>query len=174
MNTTLTTEVSLADAVYKIAELARTFELRIERVQIETSDQGEYLTVDSVQYVSPDEETLDSDGEPLENVIGYELAQEMEDWANQLSWDDAGGDATGWHTTNARGGYYYIDVDEALAAEAPVEIKPVDLVTGVLALHIMTHTPLAQNKRLCLCGAEVTDMVAFRQHVAEKVVEVLS
>jgi len=91
-----------------------------------------------------------------------------------LSYDDANDTVAGWHVTNGHGGYYYIDVAEALAVEAPVEIKPVDLVTGVLALHIVTHPPLLQGKRLCLCGEEFDGLIEFRQHLAEKIVEVLS
>ena len=142
MHTILQREVMLRDAVYNIAKLAREEDPQIERVYIETSDQGHYLTATRVAYNEGD--------------------------------DDANDTVAGWHVTNGHGGYYYIDVAEALAVEAPVEIKPVDLVTGVLALHIVTHPPLLQGKRLCLCGEEFDGLIEFRQHLAEKIVEVLS
>jgi hypothetical protein len=168
MHTILQREVMLRDAVYNIAKLAREEDPEIERVYIETSDQGNYLTATRVAY-----DEGDDDANYLDEQLDSDVAVSIEDWASSLSWDDANDTVAGWHVTNGHGGYYYIDVAEALAVEAPVEIKPVDLVTGVLALHIPSHRPL-DDKKACLCGEHFEDLMAFRQHLAEKIVEVLS
>jgi hypothetical protein len=172
MQTKLTTEISLADAVYGIARIARDEDPEIARVYIETSDQGEYMTSTRVTYRSDIEGTGPDGDAYLDQQV--ECAVDIEDLACQLGWDDAHGDAPGWVCVNRRGGYYYIDVEEALKADPNqlTLIQPVDLVAGVLGLHIVSHTPL--RERACSCGAGVTDMVAHRQHVAEKIVAVLS
>jgi len=165
MITTLRRQVLLRDAVYNIAKVAREADPDIARIFVETSDQGEYLTTTGVGYrVAPD--TNDND---IDDAFDTDDAVTVEDWACSLSWGDANDDAPGWHTISSNGGYYYIDVDEALAAEEPVEIKPVDLIVGVLVLH---------QERLtgprCKCGEQFESFEARRQHVAEKIVEVLS
>lgn len=172
MKTTLTTETTLADAVHGIAHLARKADPKVARVYIESSDQGRYMTATNVTYVGDEAADLD---EYLNEQIDADAAIEIEDWASSISWSDAyGSDAKGWTVIDHKGGYYYIDVEQALKADPNqlTLIKPVDLVQGVLGLHIVTHTPL--RERVCSCGATVVDMVAHRQHVAEKIVAVLS
>ena len=166
MHTILQREVMLRDAVYNIAKLVHDADDTITHVKIETSDQGEYLTASGVRWGN----LADSD---LEDALEVDDAVSVEDWASSLSWDDAKDEVQGWVVLNHRGGYYEIDVDEALKATPPVEIKPVDLVTGVLALHIPSHRTLT-NETVCLCGMQSDGLIAFRQHLAEKIVEVLS
>ena len=174
MHTILRRQVLLQDAVYKIAQLARDEDPEIARVYIETSDQGEYLTAGSVTYRSDPEGPA---ADWLDEQVDNDTAVSIEDWASSLSWDDANGDAPGWVITNARGGHYYIDVDEALAVEEPPEIKPVDLVQGVLGLHTLKVLPPSSHTDFpftCSCGVRAPDLPGFRQHLAEQIVEVLS
>lgn len=100
---------NLATQARAIALIARQAVPTAVTVQLESSDQGDFLTT-STPWV------IDADGNEHDDPPD-EFTDELWNRTCDIKWGDADGTCPGWTHVNKRGGYYELNIDAILAVK---------------------------------------------------------